>query len=220
MGMWSDYVVAPLMYNLQVLPEAIVAGMIILAVILANQSLVFLAIGGALTQLLTGVVGRILMRVAPGNSTPAMAPMDGCRGGFLGKSWESLLNPNPDHIWHPRAPSQYMALLGFFGGVGGAIQQLYKEEIDAGIIGRNTLVATSVISILVVALAAVFRYFGGCDSIMSIVGGLAFGLAIGYFGYVALGYASGRTLTNIWGIPLLRDRINSGAPLYICPGQS
>jgi hypothetical protein len=217
MNIWSDYVAAGVMYNLQILPDAIVAGMIVLSIILANQSLIFLAIGGALTQVLTGTIGRIVMKVIPGNAEPTIEPLDGCRGGFLGRSWTSLLNPNPDHLWHPRAPSPYMALLGFFGGVGGAVQQLYKEEIDAGIIGRNTLTATSVISILVVALAAVFRYFGGCDTIVSIIGGLLFGLSIGFFGYVALGYATNRRLTNIWGIPLLRDRINNGSALYICP---
>ena len=217
--MWGDYIAASIMYNLQILPEAIVAGMIILAVLLANQSLFFLAAGGVLAQVFTGAIGRILMKMAPDNARPTMQPLDGCRGGFLGKSWDSLLNPNPDHIWYPLAPSRYMALLGFFGGVGGAIQQLYKEEIDAGIIGRNTLTATSIISILIVALAAVFRYFGGCDTIASILAGLLLGLSIGYFGYITLGYASGRRLTNIWGIPLLRDRINNGSPLYICPGQ-
>jgi hypothetical protein len=217
MSIWGDYIGASIMYNLQILPDAVIAGMIVLAIILANQSIVFLAVGGALIQLLTGVVGRILMRMSPGNAEVTMLPFDGCRGGFLGKSWEALLNVNPDHLWHPRAPSAYMALLGFFAGAGGAIQQLYKEEINAGIIGRNTLIATSVISIMVVVLTAVFRYFSGCDTILSIMGGLAFGLAAGYFGYVALGYATDRRLTNVWGIPLLRDRINSGNPLYICP---
>lgn len=221
MGIWGDYIASSIMYNLQILPDAIVAGMIVLAIILANQSLIILAAGGALTQLFTGVVGRILMKIAPGNAAPTMMPFDGCRGGgFLGKSWDTLLSVNPDHLWHPRAPSSYMALLGFFGGVGGALQQLYKEEIDAGIIGRNTLIATSIISILVIALTAVFRYFSGCDTILSIVGGLVFGLSIGYFGYVALGYATGRRLTNVWGIPILRDRINSGSPLYICPNSA
>lgn len=220
MGIWGDYIAASIMYNLQILPDAIVAGMIVLAVILANQSLVFLAAGGALTQLFAGVVGRILMKMAPDHAKTTMRPFDGCRGGgFLGKSWDTLLSVNPDHLWDPRAPSSYMALLGFFGGVGGALQQLYKEEINAGIIGRNTLIATSIISILVIVLTAVFRYFSGCDTILSIVGGLAFGLSIGYFGYVALGYATGRRLTNVWGIPLLRDRINNGNPLYICPNS-
>jgi hypothetical protein len=218
MGLWHDYIASTFMYNMQILPDAIVAGMIILAVLLANQSLFFLAAGGVLTQLFTGAIGRILMKMAPENAGVTMNPLDGCHGGFLGKSWESLLNPNPDHLWYPLAPSRYMALLGFFGGVGAALQQLYKEEIDAGIIGRNTLTATSIISILVVVLAAVFRYFGGCDTISSIIGGLLLGLALGYFGYVALGYASGRRLTNVWGIPLLRDRINNGSALYICPG--
>ena len=64
------------------------------------------------------------------------------------------------------------------------------------------------------------RYYGGCDTIVSILGGLLFGLSVGYFGYVALGYATNRRMTNIWGIPLLRDRINNGSALYICPGPN
>jgi hypothetical protein len=47
--------------------------------------------------------------------------------------------------------------------------------------------------------------------------GSIFGIAFGYLGAIALGYATDRRATNLWGIPLLRDRINNGSALYICP---
>jgi hypothetical protein len=216
MGIFMDYIGATVFYNLQILPETLMTGIIVLAILLMNQSLVFLAAGAAGTQLLARAVGRIMMNMNP-EQTHITTSLDNCTGGFIGKSWERLLGLDPDALWHPRAPSVYLATLGFFAGYGGAVQQLYKEEIDAGVVGRHTLIATSIISILLLLLAVAFRYFSGCETFLGAAGGLALGLAIGYFGAIALGFATDRRATNIWGIPLLRDRINNGSAVYVCP---
>lgn len=219
MHMFTVVAPAALMYAFQVMPDAIMAGLIVLSILLSNQSLTLLAVGTGLAQLLTGTVGRLLMRLSPDNAE-LNSSLNSCTGGFLGKSWDSLLGFNPDHLWHPRAPSPYMSMLGFLGGFGGAVQQLYKDEIDAGVYPRRTLIATAVLSILLVILAAVFRYLTGCETIMSIIGGLGMGVLLGYFGGIALGYSTSRRATNIWGIPLLRERINGGGPLYVCPAAT
>jgi len=215
MAIYTDYIAATLMYNLQILPESLMTGIILLAIVLANQSLVVLAFGAAGAQLLTSASGRIITNMSPEGAIKASS-MDMCTTGFIGKSWDRLLQKDP-LIWHPRAPSVYMATIGFFIGYGLAVQQLYKEEIDAGVMSRSTLITTSLISGLLLLTALLFRIWSGCESIIGALGGTAFGLVLGYLGCIALGYATNRRATNVWGIPLLRDRINDGSALYICP---
>ncbi len=142
--------------------------------------------------------------------------MDMCTGGYIGKSWARLLGMEDNDLWSPRAPSLYMSALGFFGGWGGALSQLYKEEIDAGIVSRTTVIACGIIMLLLVLLAATIRGLSGCESIISMAGGLALGGLMGYFLAIALGFSTDRRATNLWGIPLLRDRINAGAAVYVC----
>jgi len=218
MAIYTDYIAATIIYNLQILPEAIMSGVIILAIVLANQSLFALAVGAGGTQLLTGLAGRFMMEKVFGGAKHTTST-DMCTTGFVGKSIDRLMR-GPDAselLWHPSAPSIYMSTVGFFVGYGLALQQLYKEEINAKVMNQSTLVSMSVISILLLLTAIVFRISWGCESILGSVGGTLLGLVFGYFGCIALGYATDRRATNVWGIPLLRDRINNGSALYICP---
>lgn len=214
--MYTDYVAAAIMYNLQILPESILCGLIVLAIVLANQPLVILAAGLAGAHLLASSVGTLLMRFSPEQAVVSTS-MTQCSMGFIGKSWERLFRGSGDLLWHPKAPSIYMVTVGFLSGWGFALQQLYKEEIQAGVIKPSMMTTMAIIALLTMILAAVFRIGTGCDSVAATLGGLAFGLMLGYMGAIALGYATDRRATNLWGIPLLRDRINQGAAVYICP---
>ena len=216
MAIYTDYVAAALLYNLQILPETLITGILILAIILANQALLAMAAGAVGTQLLAGAVGRIIMKMNPENAVRTSS-MDMCSTGFAGKSLARILNTEAEHFWHPRAPSIFMATIGFFVGYGFALQTLYKEEIDAKVMSRSSLLTTALISVLLLITAAVFRVSSGCESILGAVMGSLFGIALGYLGVIALGYTTDRRATNLWGIPLLRDRINNGSALYICP---
>lgn len=218
MAVYTDYIAAALMYNLQILPESLMTGILILAIVLANQALLAMAVGAAGTQLLAGAVGRIIMKMSPDAATRTSS-MDMCTTGFVAKSWDRLLRGSAETLWHPRAPSVFTATIGFFVGYGLALQNLYKEEIDAKVMNRSALTTMAVISALLLITALVFRVSSGCESIVGAVGGALFGLAIGYLGCIALGYATDRRATNLWGIPLLRDRINNGSAVYICPKE-
>jgi hypothetical protein len=196
------------------------SGLLILAIVLANQAILALAAGGAVTQFVTGMVGRFIMQHTKDGATTTSS-MDMCNTGFVGKSWARLLNgfKDPELLWHPLAPSVFMATVGYFVGWGFALQQLYKEEIDAKVMPRATLIATGILSLLLLAIAVTFRVASGCETLIGAAGGIGLGLLFGYFGCILLGYATDRRATNIWGIPLLRDRINNGSALYICPKE-
>lgn len=217
MAIFRDYIAAAIIFNLQILPETIVSGLILLGIVLSSAPVFAMAAGVGGTQLLASTVGRLLMRYAPGSAQP-LSSMDQCTQGYVGKSWDRLLRgvANPEQLWHPLAPSSYQATVGFLAGFGYALQQLYKEEIDAGILPKSMMITVAIIAALVMILAVIFRVASGCESVIGAVGGLALGLVVGFFGTIAYGYATNRRGTNVWGAPLLRDRINSGSAVYIC----
>ena len=62
-------------------------------------------------------------------------------------------------------PSPISQTVGFFAGWGFGLQQLYKDEIDAGILQRSTVLATTVITVLLLLLAIVYRIYAGQCSI-------------------------------------------------------
>jgi peptidoglycan/LPS O-acetylase OafA/YrhL len=99
-----------------------------------------------------------------------------------------------------------MATVSFFFAWGVAVQQLYKDEINAGIVKKPMLVSTMILSFLVLLLAFCFRIYTGCESYLSAAGGTIIGFLFGFMGCIALGYATNRKATNIWGIPLLRSK--------------
>ena len=192
-------------YNLQILPETLMCGVIFLAILLASQPLVAVAIGVAVTQLLTQAMGLLIMWRAPDSAT-LRTSLDGCSMGFIGKSWSRLMGSPAGDLWHPNAPSIYLATVGFFAGWGYALQQIYKDEIDRGIMKRPMLVMTSILGTLLLLLAICFRIYTGCESYLSAAGGTVIGLLFGFLGAISLSYATNRKATNIWGIPLLRKK--------------
>lgn len=202
---WSSYVYHAAIFNLQILPETLMCGIIILSILLANQPLVAVAAGIGITQILTQTIGRLVMGRAPSAGTPRSS-LDPCSTGFVGKSWARLTGSDTALMWHPLAPSIYLSTIGFFAGWGTALHQIYKDEIDAGIVQRPALVATMVVSAFIVLLAFAFRVYSGCESLLGASTGLAIGLLFGFLGCIALSYATERKGTNIWGIPLLRKR--------------
>jgi hypothetical protein len=218
MAIYSDYIAAAIMYNLQILPELVMTGLILLAIVLANPTLVVLAASTGATQLLTGAVGQLIMKFAPDEAVVSSS-LDSCHKGFVGKTWDRLLRgtASPDLLWHPKAPSVYLSTMGFLAGWGWALQALYKEEIDHKVLSRSTMTSVGVITALLLILFVGFRILSGCETWIGAAGGVFFGLVLGYLAAVAIGYASNRRLTNIWGIPLLRDRINDGSAVYVCP---
>ncbi len=218
MGAMKDYTAAAIMFNLQILPESLMCGIIVLAILLANPAVAVVAAGAAGTQLLTGSVGRLVMNFMPEGAVVSNSN-DMCHTGYVGKSWARLLRGTaaPELLWHPKAPSIYLATLGFFAGWGWALQQLYSEEISSGVLNNSMMTALAILSVIVLVTGALFRIMSGCDTIIGAIGGTAFGVALGYFGCIALGYATDRGATNIWGIPRLGDRLTSGGPLYVCP---
>lgn len=215
MAVLSDYLVAAIMYNIQILPETLMCGIVILAIVLANPSIVVLAAAAGGTQLLTASISRLLMKVMPDGAVVSSS-MDMCRSGYIGKSWDRLLRGGPDMLWHPKAPSLFMATIAFFVGYGWALTQLYQDEINAGVVQKALPTGMNIVAFLLLVIAFLFRYKTGCDSFISAFGGTFVGIVLGYLIANIIGYASGRKLTNVWGIPLLGSSGATTTTVYVC----
>jgi len=202
MGAIYDSVV----FNLRVLPESLVVGLVVLSIVLANYTLTVLAGGALLTQFFTAYVGSFVADGA--QRRPA------CDSDYYGLTVNRLFGTPPPPTG-PLAPSTYMATVGYLFGFGVALQQIYAIEIEKFKTG-TPLTVTAIIGVMLVLLAFLFRVFWTkCDTVVAALGGTFFGFAIGYFGSVLLGYATNRRATNVWGIPFLQDRINKGSAIYI-----
>lgn len=211
-----DNFLAPIVYNLQILPDLLLAGSVLLAILLANPTVVALAVGALATQGLARLAATVIMMFQP-DAAIVRSSLDVCTGGFIGKSWNRLFRIGTEHLWHPLAPSVYLATVGYFIGYGAALAQLYKEELDAGMLPRGGVPACITLAAIIALIALFFRFKSGCETFLGSIGGLLFGVLLGYFGAFILGYATNRRGTNLWGTPLLRDRINNGAAVYVCP---
>ena len=194
------------MFNLQILPETLITGICILGVILANNSIVIMAAGGIVIQLLAVIMGKLMMKCMPGSAKPTSS-IDMCQNGFVAKSWSRLLSGTPETLWHPNAPSIFMATITYFFGYGLAVQTLYSDEIQAGVKQRKFMIVASSFSAFLILLCMVFRWASGCDSIFSSTLGAIFGIMVGYLSAIFIGYITNRHATNIWGIPLLQNRV-------------
>lgn len=209
-------------YNLQVFPDTITAGALLFALLFQSPQMG--ALGGSLALLnfihpaFAGFLGTHLQNVVePSPDTGA------CTGFFPGVSYERLLGAVQSKSMGsiaPAWPSFYSVFLGFLGGWVGLLPYLYKRELDAS--ARRKAAATTGVVILsiVILLCAVYRLNSGCDKFT----GLALGMIVGAgLGVVLCGFLSSitdRRITNIMNMPLIRERVPDGKPIYVCERPS
>lgn len=211
-----DYIAPPIIYQLQVLPDTLMMGSIVLAIVLANPAVLAVAVGSVITQGITHAAGAAIAAAQPDQAV-VRSSLDICTGGYVGRTWGRIFRSTTGNLWHPYSPSVYMATMGFFAAYGAALSQLYRDEIDAGMMPRRNLLAMGILTAILLVITVAFRVGSGCESFFAAVGGLAFGFLIGYLLAILTGYFTNRRGTNLWGIPLLRDRINAGSAVYVCP---
>ena len=203
-------------YILRTLPDSLVTGITVLAVLLGNQSLFTVAASSIFMQALITGIGYLVIRFNP-DSAITRSSLEPCVAGYINNYWAQVRGGR-DNLDHPYAPSLYMATISFFAGWGGGLKQLYADEISQGVLSSSQTTGLLITALLIVIAAMFYRIFvSQCESLVGALIGLGTGAALGYVMCIAIGAATGRTATNIWGMPLLRDRINNGSPIYTCP---
>jgi len=203
-------------YILRTLPDSLVTGITVLAVLLGNQSLFTVAASSIFMQALVTGIGYLVIRFNP-DSAVTRASIEPCTAGYINNYWAQVRGGR-DNTDHPYAPSLYMATISFFAGWGAALKQLYADEIAQGVLSSHQSTGLLITAFLIVIAAMVYRIFvSKCETVVGALIGLGTGVALGYTICISIGAATGRTATNIWGMPLLRDRIAAGSPIYTCP---
>jgi hypothetical protein len=198
------------------LPDSLVTGITVIAILLGNQSLFTVAASSIFMQALVTGIGYLVIRFNP-DSAITRASAEPCVAGYINNYWAQVRGGR-NNMDHPYAPSLYMATISFFAGWGIGLQQLYADEINQGVLNSSQTTAMLIVALVLVLVSMIFRTFViQCETLVGALIGLATGLAIGYLLCIAIGASTERTATNIWGMPLLRDRINNGSPIYTCP---
>jgi len=203
-------------YILQVLPDILITGITVLAVLLGNQTLFAVSASTIFMQMLVTGIGYLIIKLNP-DSVVTRASIEPCVAGYINNFWANVRG-GPDNTDHPYAPSLYLATVAFFVGWGAGLKQLYAEEIDQGVINSSQTLAFLIISFIILAAVITLRiWVQKCETLVGALIGAATGILMGYIFSISLGYATDRKATNIWGMPLLRDRIAAGSPIYTCP---
>ncbi len=214
---------AGLRYNLEVFPDTVTAAAIIFALLF--QSPAFAALGGSsiVLSLIHPTIARFFARFV--NGAVGSGPDPRCSGHFPGISFERIMNMKTsgfqaltDSGW----PSYYSVFMGFIISYLGVLPLMYQNELKASPKRKASMILGYVVISIVLLTLAVYRLMSACDTPFGTLAGVLVGAALGFLMVMLLSYVSDRRLTNLLGLPLMRDKAADGKPIYVCerPGAA
>jgi len=202
-------------YNLQILPDTLLAATLIFALLFQSAPLATLGVGlilnAGLHPLFTGFLSRNISGLA--------APADGdgrCSGRFPGLSFTGAAAFGGSNIDGNAWPSYYSTFIGFFLTYIVSLKAIYKEELDASPKRQSATTVGIVIAVILLLLVIVVRYSSGCDDPIGLLVGLLMGGTLGGAYVMIMSRLSDRTLTNMLALPLFKDVAVDGKPIYVC----
>jgi small-conductance mechanosensitive channel len=113
-------------------------------------------------------------------------------------------------------PSYYNVFVGFIISYIGTLPFLYKNELDASPKRKASMILGYVVIAITLAILVMYRLISGCDTFMGVFVGSLVGIVFGFLMVLLFAYVSDRRLTNILGLPLMRDKAEDGKPIYVC----
>jgi hypothetical protein len=209
---------AGLKYNLQVFPDTVTAAALIFALLF--QSPAFAALGGSsiLLSLIHPQIARFFTTFL--NGTVDSDPGANCSGHFPGGlSFERIMNMKTkgfQALNYTGWPSYYSVFVGFLVSYLGSIPLMYQNELAASPKRKASMIFGYIVAALVLLTLVVYRLMSGCDSPFGVFVGVIVGAVIGLLMVFLLSYMSDRRLTNLLGLPLMRDKAEDGKPIYVC----
>ena len=223
----TNQVSATFRYNLQTLPDTLLAAILLFALFFQSAALatfgVSLLVHGGLYQVFASFLGRNI----PGLRRPMGSGR--CTGRFPSVSYlgaaslasstnntNSMNGSNGPAYSDAEWPSYYASFMGFFLGYVGTLPFIYKEELSASPQRNISTTGGLIIGGIVLLMAVVFRLTSGCDDVLGVVAGLGIGGIMGFTLVSLISYASDRSLTNVLALPLFTGVASSGKPIYVC----
>jgi len=207
------------LFNLNYLPDTILGGIVLFALLLQSGPLAMLALLLFSLEFLHAGISMILVNAIPGlkESSKDVAR---CSGHFPGISYEravaTILQSGTLKNLSVSFPSYFMMFFGTLFGYVWAMSDTYKRELESLPQKRAGVLAGVVLMGLLTFLFFINRSISGCDSFLSTLVGLVLGLMYGYGLENIIATLSGRSLTNLMNTPLITDRAADGKPIYVC----
>jgi hypothetical protein len=208
---------AGLRYNLQVFPDTVTAAALIFALLF--QSPAFAALGGSsvLLSLIHPTIARFFTRFVSG--TVGSGAGANCSGHFPGISFESIMDIKTtgfQALSYTGWPSYYSVFIGFIISYLGALPMMYQNELKASPKRKASMILGYVVISILLLTLAVYRLMSSCDTPFGMFAGVILGVLLGFLMVLLLAYVSDRRLTNLLGLPLMRDKAADGKPIYVC----
>ena len=209
---------AGLRYNLQVFPETVTAAALLFALLFQSPS--FAALGGSsiLLALIHPQIAQFFSNFVPGIIDSG--PEARCSGFPGGVSFDRIMgmknSGNFQSLVSSGWPSYYNVFVGFLVSYIGTIPLLYQHELNASPKRKASMILGYVVIAITLLTLVVYRLMSGCDTIMGLFVGTLIGAAFGFSMVLLFAYLSDRRLTNILGLPLMRDKAEDGKPIYVC----
>jgi hypothetical protein len=206
-----------LRYNLQVFPDTVTAAAFIFALLF--QSPAFAALGGSsmMLSMIHPTIARFFTRFvngAIGSGTDAR-----CSGHFPGISFERVIDIKTSGfqaLSYTGWPSYYSVFTGFIISYLGTLPMMYQNELNASPKRKASMILGYVVISILLLTLMVYRLMSGCDTPLGAFVGALVGAAIGFLMVILFAYISDRRLTNLLGLPLMRDKAADGKPIYVC----
>lgn len=213
-----EFVQSSFQYNLQVLPDTVMAAAMLFAVLFQSPPMATLATALVSLTFIHPRFAGLLQQVVPGLYNDPPVNGQRCSGRFPGITYEGLLgianrgNAGSVESW----PSYYSTFVGFLAGWIGTLPALYANEIAAQPQRAATTMGGVAILAVLCLTVMMYRIQTGCESFASTSVGLLAGFLMGLAIVLFVAWLSDRRLTNVLGLPLLRNKAEDGKPIYVC----
>jgi hypothetical protein len=205
-------------YNLQVLPDVLMSSTLLFSVLFQSPPLAFLGTAMILLQFIHKGLAAFTQTYIP-NMSYNPTNFQQCSGRFPGAGYSSLFNMARGSIFSATNdgwPSYYSTFIGFIAGWVGAIPTLYAAELKASPEKRAASAAGLVILVCLILMVMLFRITSECEGFMSTAMGLLAGFVLGLLLVTFAAWISDRRATNLLGLPLIRNKVATGQPIYVC----
>jgi hypothetical protein len=215
----SQFASKAFFFNLNYLPDTILGGIILFALLLQSIPLGLMGVLLFALEFVHAGTSSFLAEVIPGVHEPSK-DIQRCSGHFPGISYERLTSTLSQvgtlAIMNNGFPSYYMMFVGALFGYMIGMGQTYEKELE-GMPQRRAAVHSGVFLMGVLAFMFIFyRVYTNCDKPTSVIVGLFLGTLYGYLMEMFVANTSDRTMTNLLNIPLIRNRAEDGKPIYVC----
>ncbi len=223
---WKNFVVTNLQAQIRLLPDSILAGSLIVALLTQSYSTAMFGVA----MLEAGVVGALLQTLLTYmdlfHTMPSNPEFPGrCASDYRTPTLETIFQYCRDKMCGGKIASGVPSYPIYFlaTAISYVIASMFSQKQELEALGPSYSARFYIglfASFLLLVIVTCYRLFNGCDGLGTILFTLFVGGLVGALLMYQNTLLLGRDATNLTGVPLLRERTRDGKPLYICPQKT